>query len=235
MVGWYVIKDSFIYPPMLGGKGNLYDLFLDFPHVNFPSGYSLYFTGTMGFHVSGLLRIVLAKHKAHDYMEMLFHHLCTLYLYGFSYLTNTYIGGVIAIVHDISDILVSFTRIFAESEYKKTTGTIFMLTLISWAYSRLFVLPYIIYVIIEVPVFGVSAYIKPIFVFLLLCLMGLHIYWFVLCSKIMLNFFTLGVTEDLQNKMDDKPLPEKKNHHLTSEKDQPTPNPAMGNSNKKNQ
>lgn len=150
-------------------------------------------------------------------MEMLFHHLCTLYLYGFSYLTNTYIGGVIAIVHDISDILVTFTRIFAESEYKKTTGSIFMLTLISWVYSRLVLLPYVIYVIWYVPVFSGSPNLKPIFIFLLVCLFGLHIYWFVLCSKIMLNFFTLGVTEDLQNKMDDKPLPSKKNDAVASE------------------
>jgi hypothetical protein len=188
----------------------------------------------MGFHVSGLLRIVLAKHKAHDYMEMLFHHLTTLYLYGFSYLTNTYIGGVIAIVHDISDILVSFTRIFAESEYKKTTASIFILTLISWAYSRLYILPYIIYVIWEVPVFAVSPILKQIFIFLLLCLMGLHIYWFVLCSKIMLNFFTLGVTEDLQNKMDDKPLPENKNKFLEQEKDKVTPGGPTSNGTKKN-
>ena len=164
----------------------------------------------MGFHFAGLFRILTSKKKTNDYMEMLFHHLTTLYLYGYSYLTNTYIGGVIAMLHDISDILVSLTRIFAESEYKKTTAITFTITLISWAYSRLYVLPFIIYVIWEVPVFSASPYLKPIFIFLLLCLQGLHIYWFILCSQILMNIFTLGVTEDLQNKMDDKPLPSKK-------------------------
>lgn len=151
----------------------------------------------MGFHVAGLLRIVLSKHKAHDYMEMLFHHMTTLYLYGFSYLTNTLIGGVIAIVHDISDILVSWTRVFGESEFKKTCAFSFTIAIISWAYSRLYVLPYIIYVVYVVPVYGVSPYIKPIFIFLLFCLLGLHIYWFILCVRILMNFFTYGVAEDI--------------------------------------
>lgn len=141
---------------------------------------------------------------------MLFHHLVTLYLYGFSYLTNTFIGGVIAVVHDISDIFVCFTRIFAETDYKKVTGYSFFMALVSWAYSRLFLLPYIIYAIYTVPVHAVSPILKPIFVFLLCCLLILHIYWFILCCNIMLNYLTFNVTEDLQNKISDKTLEEAK-------------------------
>ena len=72
---------------------------------------------------------------------MMFHHLVTLYLYSFSYLTNTLIGAVIAYIHDIGDAFVSLTRVFAESEYKKTTAATFTLTLIVWFYTRLWMLP----------------------------------------------------------------------------------------------
>lgn len=171
----------------------------------------------MGFHCSRLLHVVFAKEKAHDHMEMILHHLCTLYLYGFSYLTNTFIGGVISVLHDFADIFVSFTRVFGESDYKNITGYSFLVALIAWAYTRLYVLPQMIYVIWYLPVYSASPNLKPIFIFLLLCLLVLHIYWFILCCKIMYFIVTLGVTEDLQNKMDDKPLPSKSNGEASND------------------
>ena len=48
-------------------------------------------------------------------------------------------------------------------------------------------------------VYVISPYVLPIFGFLLTCLFILHIYWFILCIKILANFFTKGIAEDLQN------------------------------------
>jgi hypothetical protein len=57
---------------------------------------------------------------------MMFHHLVTAYLFLFSHMTNTMIGAVVAYIHDITDILVSFTRVFAESDYKRITAYSFI-------------------------------------------------------------------------------------------------------------
>lgn len=128
----------------------------------------------------------------------MFHHLVTLYLYTFSYMSNTLIGAVIAYIHDIADIGVTWTRAWAESDYSKVSGYSFFVTLIAWFYTRLLMLPWCIYIaMVKLEVYATSPYIQPIFGFLLTCLFGLHIYWFILCVRILLNYFVKGVSEDL--------------------------------------
>lgn len=188
-------------PPALGGKGSLDNMFIDFPYITTPPLYKLYFTGTMGYHVGSLLHHAFSHKKANDYLEMMFHHLVTFYLYAFSYMTNTLIGAVIAFIHDIADVGVCWTRIWSESTYKKTTAISFILTLVAWFYTRLTMLPWCIYVAtIKLEVYACSPYVQPIFGFLLTCLFCLHIYWFVLCINILISFAESGETEDLQNK-----------------------------------
>jgi len=99
----------------------------------------------MGYHIGSLLHHMFAQKKANDYLEMMFHHLITFYLYAFSYMSNTLIGAVIAFIHDIGDIGVTWTRAWSESNYKRTTAYSFILTLIAWFYTRLFMLPWCIY------------------------------------------------------------------------------------------
>jgi hypothetical protein len=159
VVAWFILKDSFLLPPSLGGKGSINNLFYEFPYFTHPPGYTLYFTGTMGFHLAALLKHLLAKKKAHDYVEMVFHHTVTIYLYGFSYLSNCYIGIIVAYLHDIADVGVSFTRIWSESIYKKTTAISFILTQFVWFHTRIYVLGYIIFKTFTIPCYPVGTYI----------------------------------------------------------------------------
>lgn len=132
---------------------------------------------------------------------MMFHHLVTIYLFGFSYMSNTLIGAVIAFIHDIADIGVTWTRAWAESQYKPLAAYSFVLTLVAWFYTRLMMLPWCIYIAcVKLEIYAASPYIQPIFGFLLTCLFVLHIYWFLLCIRILFNFFFKGIAEDLQNR-----------------------------------
>jgi hypothetical protein len=81
----------------------------------------------MGYHIGSLLNHMLAKKKHNDYIEMMFHHLVTAYLYSFSYMTNTLIGAVVAYLHDFTDIFVSWTRVWAETEYSRVTAYSFVI------------------------------------------------------------------------------------------------------------
>ena len=128
LFGWYTLKDSYILPRGLGGSGNLYDEFKDFPYIIHPDLYKFYFTGTMGYHIGGLLTHMFSAKKHNDYIEMMFHHLVTAYLFAFSYMTNTLIGAVVALIHDASDVFVSWTRIWAETDYKRVTAYSFIFT-----------------------------------------------------------------------------------------------------------
>lgn len=198
--GYFTLKDSYILPPALGGSGSLYNQFIDFPYIKHPPLYRFYFTGTMGYHVGSIMTHVFSKEKSNDYLEMMLHHLCTIYLYGFSYMTNCLIGAVVSLIHDIPDVAIAWTRAWAESEYKAVAAYSFIISLIIWLYTRLTMLPWCIYVsTFKLEVFASSPYVQPIFGFLLSCLFILHIYWFILCCRILLNYFDKGVAEDLQN------------------------------------
>jgi len=145
--GWYALKDSFHLPPSLGGSGDLHNSLKDFPYPELPQYYRLYFTGAMGYHLASMVTLAVSKEKKNDYVEMMLHHLVTMYLCGFSYLTNTLIGGIIAYLHDIADIFVSLTRAVSESEWKATTAGLFTFTLIVWFHTRLWVFPQCIYIV----------------------------------------------------------------------------------------
>lgn len=49
----------------------------------------------------------------------MFVHLVACYLFGFSYISNLQIGIVIVLIHDIADVWVTWTRVWAETECKK--------------------------------------------------------------------------------------------------------------------
>lgn len=49
--GWYTLKDSYALPQSLGGKGELMHSFKNFPYVQLPPYYRIYFASTMGYHV----------------------------------------------------------------------------------------------------------------------------------------------------------------------------------------
>lgn len=113
----------------------------------------------MGYHLAQLLEHLFAKEKANDYIEMVFHHIVTIYLFAFSHFTNTIVGGVVLLIHDSGDIFIGFSRICSETNYKATTASLFLIALIIFAYTRLLIFPYVIYVsTIKIPVYAVSPY-----------------------------------------------------------------------------
>lgn len=77
---------------------------------------------------------------------MLLHHIVTIYLFGFSHLTNTLVGGIVLIIHDSGDIFICLCRLLGETKYKMIGVTIFVPTLLIYTYTRIIVFPYIIYV-----------------------------------------------------------------------------------------
>jgi len=142
---------------------------------------------------------------------MILHHLVTIYLYIFSYMYNGIGGAVIALIHDISDIFITWTRAWGESEWKKVIGVSFLLTLAVWVYTRLVVFPSCVYIAtFKLEIYTISPYIMPIFGFLLSCLFVLHIYWFGLMIRILISLVAKGETEDISQRS----APPK--HHVSS-------------------
>ena len=116
-------------------------------------------------------------------------------------MTNTLIGGPVAFLHNWADVVVSWTRVWAETEYKSSAGYSFVIAQIIWFYTRIYVFPQLIYAsTLSLEVYTYSSWIIAIFGGLLWCLYILHVYWFALMQGILLNFFLKGVAEDTVNK-----------------------------------
>ena len=146
ILGWMTLKDTYILPPSLGGSGSFYNQFKDWPYFEHPPLYVYYFTGVMGFHIAALLnQLLFEDKKKSDYIEMTLHHLVTVYLFGFSYMTNTFIGAPVIFLHNWADVVVSWTRIWGETEHKAIALSSLGFSQIVWAYTRLWVFPQLIY------------------------------------------------------------------------------------------
>ena len=85
---------------------------------------------------------------------MILHHGGTVFLYGVSYYLNRIeCGLVVMYIHDWADIFTGLARSLSETTFKNASVASMVGLLISWAYSRLYVYPYV-----WVQAFSVNAY-----------------------------------------------------------------------------
>ena len=127
------------------------------------------------------------------------HHLVTMYLFGGSYMLNMWEEGcVLSWLHDFSDIPINIARTISNTTYKKSTAGIFALAIMVWIWVRCYVLPKFIFITsnIEGP-YGLSKFLKIIFVLLATALICLHYYWLGLFLKMMYKYIRKGSTEDM--------------------------------------
>ena len=122
-----------------------------------------------------------------DFIEMMLHHIVTLFLYGFSYLINmTASGSVIMFLHDWADIFTSFVRCFSETTLTALTLTSTFGMTVSWAYTRLIIFPQVILYscFSGVDIYQNAGFIGDKFLgCLLIVLYILHIYWFIILIR----------------------------------------------------
>jgi hypothetical protein len=201
VVGWYILKDDHVCPPMLGGKGSFYNQFKNWPYIKSEPLYKFYYMGTMGFHTAQLVQQVFFESwKKSDFLEMTIHHIVTVYLFGYSYMAQTWIGVPVAFLHNIADVFVSLTRFWAETNFKKTAGYCFLIAVIVWGYTRIYVFPQLIWAsCVKLEIYTASPWMQPIFGGLMTCLFLLHVYWIALMLKILGSFLFKGVAEDTVN------------------------------------
>lgn len=102
----------------------------------------------MGYHVGGLITHFFSAKKANDFIEMGLHHIVAIYLFGGCYLFNAWeVGSTIAFLHDIADVTTNVMKTLSESRFKKESAITFVLHMSIWFWTRLIVLPYLIFLI----------------------------------------------------------------------------------------
>jgi hypothetical protein len=135
--------------------------------------------------------------KRSDFWEMFLHHVCTVYLITFSYLSNKMrIGIWVLFVHDLSDIFMEMAKLTLYMQVKVVPDLIFVLFAISFFVMRLVIFPGRVIRSCFVDYWNDSiegGYRAP--VYFLCVLVGLHSYWMFLILKMIYKFMFSGQVE----------------------------------------
>ena len=167
---------------------------------------------TWGYHLNSLISHLFLDLRANDFEEMLLHHLATNSLY-FAYIFGNQIpiGCLISFLHDIADVPGFLVKLTNTTKHTYICAALFIITIIVWFQTRLFVFPQIIHYI-----FTEHTYPKEFAQFqwyiqlngVFLCPLAiLHMFWFSLFIRILHGFILRGDDEDLQNNVRLAPSP----------------------------
>ena len=133
---------------------------------------------------------------------ILFHHLITVMLLGFSWVVNCVrIGALILLIHELSDTFLQVGKLGNYLKWTTVTDISFVLFLAVWCSSRVYYFPF--YILNNI-VFHLPPYIAVIpalyfFELLLLGILGLDIYWTYLIANMIYRKLTVGVVQDLRS------------------------------------
>ena len=182
-------------------------LWEDVPATNWMWAY--YWWG-LGFYTAELFAIFVEP-KRSDFVEYVVHHITTVTLMVLSASSdNLHFGGMILILHDLTDIFLCFAKIFHYCKNEVAVNINFVLFMASMAYLRLYCLP----ALVESAFFQATnirgaELTHWICGHLLLVLLALHCYWMYLTVKMVFRLLS-GVHGDVRSDSDEEEKEKKK-------------------------
>lgn len=173
----------------------------------------LFYMCQCGFYVYSIAALLAWETRRKDFAVMMSHHVITVILIGYSYLTRFFrIGSIILALHDASDVFMEAAKVFKYSEKELAASVFFGCFSVSWLVLRLIFFPLWVikstsYDLVQfLPMSETnSRFIYYLFNTLLLMLLVFHIYWWVLiCSMIRRQLKNRGqVGEDIRSDSED--------------------------------
>ena len=136
--------------------------------------------------------------KRKDFWQMLLHHIATITLISFSWVSNKVrVGMLVVVLHDMADIALEIAKMCLYANFQKTSTTMYKVFAVTWIITRLYIFPkYVIYsTMYELPeIIGIA----PADIFMiafLIVLQILHVFWTYFLIKGILNFKKKGTVE----------------------------------------
>jgi hypothetical protein len=166
-----------------------------------------------GFYVYGVAALLAWETRRKDFAVMMSHHVITIILLSYSYLTSFFrIGAIILALHDASDVFMETAKIFKYSEKEFGASVCFALFAVSWLLLRLIYFPFWIIRATSIELLdyldmtsaeGTLMYYS--FNTMLLMLLVFHIYWwYLICAMIVRLLKNRGkVGEDIRSDSED--------------------------------
>nr|KJB79307.1 hypothetical protein B456_013G043800 [Gossypium raimondii] len=187
--------------------------FRGWPDQELKLSLSLFYMCQCGFYIYSIAALLTWETRRKDFAVMMSHHVITVILIGYSYITSFFrIGSIILALHDASDVFLEAAKVFKYSERELGASVCFGLFAISWLLLRLIFFPFWViktssYDVREFLNLSESYPMSLYYVFntMLLMLLVFHVYWwFLICSMIMRQLKNRGkVGEDIRSDSED--------------------------------
>ena len=146
-----MLRETNFLPFWMGGKNTTSDsynnLFANTPFTPYSRGVFNYVLYTTGYHFGGLVTHLIFNREANDFQDMLLHHIATLaVMFACILLNYMSIGACIAWLHDMGQIPLQISKVFASTTHNRAAIYVFALALLLWVVTRLVWFAFFIYV-----------------------------------------------------------------------------------------
>ncbi|KAJ6716626.1 hypothetical protein OIU74_009207 [Salix koriyanagi] len=189
------------------------EYFRGWPHQAPRFPVMLFYMCQCGFYIYSIAALLMWETRRKDFAVMMSHHVITVLLIGYSYITRFFrIGTIILALHDASDVFLEAAKVFKYSGKELKASVFFGLFAVSWLILRLIFFPFWVikatsYDLVEFLDLSLAHDKLVYYVFntMLLMLLVFHIYWWVLIySMIMKQMRNRGrVGEDIRSDSED--------------------------------
>jgi acyl-CoA-dependent ceramide synthase len=114
------------------------EFWTSYPNWNMKANLKRYYLMQFSYWLQQLIVLVLGLEKPRkDYMELVAHHIVTLWLVGWSYVVNlTYIGNAVYLSMDIPDAFFAFSKLLNYIQWNTAKAFAFGFFFAVWTYFR---------------------------------------------------------------------------------------------------
>ncbi|XP_048756985.1 ceramide synthase 5-like [Ostrea edulis] len=167
---------------------------IDWPKQSVSSDVYWYYMIELGFYWS-LTFTLLIDHKRKDFKEMVVHHLVTIALMYFSWISNfVRVGSLVLLVHDAVDYWMAAAKMAKYCKQQMLCEMFFVVFVVVWIITRLIIYPFRVIYTASIEYGDYLNYSPAFYMFniLLIVLQILHILWTFMIFRIILQKFTEG-------------------------------------------
>ncbi|KAH9605119.1 hypothetical protein KSS87_000450 [Heliosperma pusillum] len=188
---------------------DIHEYFRGWPTHELKLPLKLFYMCQCGFYIYSIAALLTWETRRKDFAVMMSHHVITVLLIGYSYLTRFFrVGSIVLALHDASDVFMEAAKIFKYSEKELAASIFFGFFAVSWLVLRLIYFPFWV---IRATSYLMGDYLKLsepyprslyyVFNTMLLMLLVFHLYWWILiCSMIRRQLKNKGkVGEDIRS------------------------------------
>lgn len=202
IVGFYALKGLIFFPWTLGGTGEFKTLF-ESEYPNFllfkkTELFDFYYNFNLAFSLFDTY-ILISYPSQSDFLLMILHHMATLNLVIFSFLTNySHIGCIVYFIHYSGDVLSMIIRIIIHLEVPQIIACYLTFAFLAiFSYTRLFVYGDVLYYTYNF-IFNYDYNLYSLYLCCFLAIiMILNIMWIVLISIKVYKFLLTGKIEEI--------------------------------------